>query len=127
MTTKRPVIVLELPEKFVLGRAHLFFHEMEEFLEADRPRLVFDFCNVTQVDSGGVEVLLNCMEEVMKRNGDMKLAAIQPGPAVVLELTKVDRLFEIFDNASDAAESFHQFPLHAFQDAPPAWTQSAAS
>jgi anti-sigma B factor antagonist len=126
MMTKRPVIVLELPAKLVVGRAHLFFEEIKEFLKADRPRLVFDFANVAQVDSAGVEVLLNCMEEAMKRNGDLKLAAIPPGPAVVLELTKVDRLFEIFDNANDAAESFHQFPVHAFRETSPSWSESAA-
>ena len=126
MMTKKPVIVLELPAKFVVGRAHLFFQDIQEFLKTDRPRLVFDFANVAQVDSAGVEVLLNCMEEAMKRNGDLKLAAIAPGPAVVLELTKVDRLFEIFDNAHDAAESFHQFPVHAFPETQPSWSESAA-
>jgi anti-sigma B factor antagonist len=124
MMTKRPVIVFELPARLVVGSAHLFFQEVEEFLKADRPRLVFDFSNVAQVDSAGVEVLLNCMEEAMKRNGDLKLAAIPPGPAVVLELTKVDRLFEIFDNAADAAESFHQFPVHAFPEAHRPWGEA---
>jgi anti-anti-sigma factor len=126
MTTKRPVIVLELPEKLVLGRAHLFFHEVEEFLKIDRPRLVFDFSRVTQVDSAGVEVLLNCMEEAMKRNGDLKLAAIAPGPAVVLELTKVDGLFEIFDDASDAAESFRQSPIRAVGEGHQPWSKDPA-
>src|SRR5580704_340534 len=123
MATKRPVVVLELPEKLILGRAHLFFQEVQEFLKIDRPRLVFDFSEVTQVDSAGVEVLLNCMEEAMKRNGDLKLAAIPPGPAVVLELTQVDRLFEVFDNVSDAAESFHQFPVDAVRKAHQPWSE----
>jgi anti-sigma B factor antagonist len=126
MTTKRPIIVLELPEKLILGSAHLFFHEVEEFLKTDRPRLIFDFSRVTQVDSAGVEVLLNCMEEAMKRNGDLKLAAIAPGPAVVLELTKVDGIFEIFDNASDAAESFHQFPIRAGGTGHQPWSEDPA-
>lgn len=123
MTTKRPVVVLELPEKLVLGRAQLFFREVQGFLQTDRPRLVFDFSEVTQVDSAGIEVLLNCMEEAMKRNGDLKLAAIPPGPAVVLALTQVDRLFEIFENASDAADSFHHFPVHAFQGGQQPWNE----
>ncbi len=127
MTTKRPVVVLQLPEKLVLGRVELFFREVQGFLKAERPRLVFDFSEVTQIDSAGVELLLNCMEEAMKRNGDLKLAAIAPGPAVVLELTQVDRLFEIFDNTSDAVESFHQFPVHAFQEVNQPWSENAAS
>ena len=85
MNIKAPVIVLQVPEKLVLGSAHLFFREIQEFLQVERPRLVLDFSEVTQVDSAGIEMLLNCMEEAMKRNGDVKLAAIATGPAVVLE------------------------------------------
>jgi len=127
MTTKRPVVVLQLPEKLVLGRVESFLRDVQGFLKAERPRLVFDFSEVSQIDSAGVELLLNCMEETMKRNGDIKLAAIAPGPAVVLQLTQVDRLFEIFDNPSDAVESFHQFPVHAFQEAQQTWSERAAS
>jgi anti-sigma B factor antagonist len=123
MTTKRPIIVVELPEKLVLGRAHLFFHEVGEFLKTDRPRLIFDFSEVAQMDSAGVEALLNCMEGAMKRNGDLKLASIPPGPAAVLELTRVDGLFEIFESVSDAVESFRQFPVDAVREAQQLWSE----
>jgi len=109
MINERPVIVLQVPAKLVRAKAHLFFAEIEVFLKADRPRLVFDFSGVTHLDSAGVEVLLNSMEEVMKRNGDLKLASLPPSAAEVLELTRVDHLFEAFDQASDAVESFHHF------------------
>ncbi|MFZ0284795.1 MAG: STAS domain-containing protein [Terriglobales bacterium] len=127
MNIKAPVIVLQVPEKLVLGSAHLFFREIQEFLQVERPRLVLDFSEVTQVDSAGIEMLLNCMEEAMKRNGDVKLAAIATGPAVVLELTQVDRLFEIFADASEAAKSFHQFPVQAIQQMTQPWSESAAN
>jgi anti-sigma B factor antagonist len=122
MTTGKPIIVKRLPEKFTLEQAHLFFREMEHFLNADRPRMVFDFSEVRQLDSSGIEVLLRCMEEVMKRNGDLKLAAVPAGPATILELTRVDRLFEVFENTSDAVESFRRFPVHAYQQNGRLWS-----
>jgi len=123
MTKKRPVIVIRLPEKLVMGQARLFLREIEAFLKADRPRLVFDFSAVSQVDAAGVEMLLNSMEEVMKRNGDLKLAAVPAGPADILKLTRVDSLFEIFDNTSDAVESFHQVLPYSFPAALP-WNEA---
>lgn len=114
MSDSRPVVVLQLPENLIQGTARSFFQEIVSLLRADRPRVVFDFSQVSKLDSSGVEFLLNSMEEVLKRNGDLKLAALPPAPAIVLELTKVDRLFEVFDRATDAVESFHRFPLHAF-------------
>lgn len=115
MFNDRPVIVLQLPDDLVMGSAQLFFNEIKNFLTAERPRVVFDFSGVKHMDSAGVQMLLNSMEEVMKRNGDLKLASISKGPASILELTRVDSLFEIFDRASEAAESFDQFPISTLQ------------
>jgi anti-sigma B factor antagonist len=113
MIIERPVIVLQAPGRFIKARAHSFFREIESFLTKDRPRLVLDFSGVNEIDYVGVETLLNCAEEVLKRNGDLKLASVHPGVAHMLELTKVHDLFEIFDIVSDAVESFHRIPVHA--------------
>ena len=109
----RPVVVQQLPEKLTAGYTHQFFRDIESQLKTDRPFIVFDFSNVRQFDSSGVQMLLHCMEEVMKRNGDLKLAGLSSGPAVMLELTRVDRLFEIFEDVHDAVESFYRLPLQA--------------
>jgi anti-sigma B factor antagonist len=115
MKNDKPVMVRELPDRLTMKNASLFLREVEPFLKADRPRVVFDFSHVSQLDCAGVESLLLCMEEVMKRNGDLKLAAIPSGPAVILELMKVDRLFETFESVAKAVESFDYLPVQAFQ------------
>jgi anti-anti-sigma factor len=115
MTNCRPVVVKQLPDRVSVNETQLLFRELAPLFEGDRPCLVFDFSEVRQLDSAGIEMLLRCMEEAMKRNGDLKLAAISPQVAVILELTRVDRLFEIFENPSDAVESFHRFPVQAFR------------
>jgi anti-anti-sigma factor len=89
------------------GEAQLFFEEIQPLLARNRPRLVFDFSNVRQLNACGVEMLLTCFEEVMKHNGDLKLAAVQPEHAVILEMTRVDGFFEIFENSTSAADSFY--------------------
>ena len=120
MTDCGKVVIKQLPERVTLNQAHAILREMEPVLEGDRPCLVFDFSDVVQIDSAGIEMMLRCMEEAMKRNGDLKLAALSPQVAIILELTRVDRLFEIFATSSDAAESFHRFPIEALrQTAPP--------
>jgi anti-anti-sigma regulatory factor len=79
--------------------------------DKDRPSVVLDLSDVRHLDSAGIELLLRCVEEAMKRNGDVKLAAPSPNVAVLLKLTRVDRLFEIFDRCVDAADSFDSFPV----------------
>lgn len=111
MTSEKPVTVMQLPSRLTVGQVDLFFTEVTPYLKAERPRIVFDFSGVSQLDSAGIEMLLCCMEEAMMRNGDLKLACIPPGPAAILELTRTDRLFETFDTTADAVQSFHRFPV----------------
>jgi anti-sigma B factor antagonist len=106
MYTGGPVIVMELPEKLNHLEGTTFLAEMKPLLESDRPRMVLDCSQVQHIDSAGIEVLLESMEEVMKRDGDLKLAALSPSCAAILELMRVDRLFEVFETADEAARSF---------------------
>ena len=119
MTDCGKVVVKQLPEKVTLSQAREVLAELAPVLEGDRPCLVFDFSDVVQIDSAGIEMLLRCMEEAMKRNGDLKIAALSPQVAVILELTRVDRLFEIFATSTEAAESFHRFPVEALRQTAP--------
>jgi len=121
MTTGKPVVVKLLPETVGAQQSQAFYREVEPLLEADRPRLVFDFTSVRHFDSAGVELLLRCMEEAMKRNGDVKLSGLSPQLSVILEMTRVDRLFEIFENCNDAVESFHRFSPAAMQSLATSW------
>ncbi len=115
MATTRSIVVKHLPESLSRERAHQFFAEIAPLLHGDRPSVVFDFSAVRDIDRAGVEILLRCMEEAMKSNGDVKLAAVPPQVAVILELTQVSRLFELYENPADAVESFYRFPVQAFQ------------
>ena len=105
----RPVVVKRIPERMNLQHARRFWREVQPFVTADRPQLVFDLSSVRQLDAGGVDILLRCMNQAMKRDGDVKLAAPSPQAAIVLELTRADRLFEIYDSSTDAARSFSCF------------------
>ena len=109
METSRPVVVKRMPEKLNQREARMFLEDVKPFLMADRPQLVFDFSQVKQLDAAGVEMLLHCVGEVMKRDGDLKLASLSWQAAIVLELTRTDRLFEIYENSTAAARSFSGF------------------
>jgi anti-sigma B factor antagonist len=115
MTSERTAVVVKLPERLILGQIQAFLRSSNAFLEADRPRLVFDFSGVREMDSAGVEMLLHCMEQVTKQDGDLKLAAIPVEVAIVLELTCIDRLFEIFTASTEAVASFNAFSVEAAQ------------
>jgi len=115
MSTSGPVIVMQLPEELKRQEVGPFLDELQPLLESDRPRVVLDCSQVRHMDSAGVEMLLHCIQEAMKRDGDLKLAAISPESAVILELMRVDRLFEIFNTPDEAVQSFQGLPAASTQ------------
>jgi anti-sigma B factor antagonist len=114
-TNNRPVVVKRMPQRLNLRAAREFLHELQPFLEVDRPQLVFDLSQVQQLDAAGVEMLLYCMSEAHKRDGDLKLSALSQEAAVMLELTRTERLFEIYETSTDAVRSFSGFLPNAMR------------
>jgi|SRR5215467_4611296 len=114
-TSSRPVVVKRMPQRLNLRAAREFLQDVHPFLTADRPQIVFDLAQVQQLDAAGVELLLYCMSEAHKRDGDLKLASLSPQAAVMLELTRTERLFEIYETSADAVRSFSGFLPNAMR------------
>ena len=109
MTATRSVTVLQLPESFSLDAARKFAHKVACCMDAGRPYLVLDCSTAGQLDKPMAGLLLYCLEEAMKRNGDVKLACISLAEQPALRTANAHRLFEVFDTAEAAIDSFHQF------------------
>jgi anti-sigma B factor antagonist len=108
-----PVVVMQMPEELNMDGARRFLQELEPLLECHRPRIVLDGSQVSYIDSAGVEMMLHCLEEAMKRDGDLKLAALSRESEVVLELMRVARVFETFATDDEAVRSFNALPAEA--------------
>ena len=109
METKRPVVVKRIPSHLNARQTRTFMSEMDKVINSDRPQMVFDCSQVQQIDAAGVEMLLQCLSRAIKHDGDLKLAAVSPQMDIVLQMTRTDRLFEIYDSATDAVLSFSRF------------------
>lgn len=109
METSRPVLVKRMPAVMNLKESRTFLRELQSILRSDRPQIVFDLSQVKRLDAAGVEMLLHCMSQAMRRDGDVKLAAVSRQAMVVLEMTRTERLFEIYATNTDAMRSFSAF------------------
>jgi anti-anti-sigma factor len=100
------VIVKRVPENLNLKQARIFLEEVRPLLEHDRPQLVFDLTLVRRIDAAGVDMLLYCMKEAVRRDGDLKLASLSSEAQIMLDITRAGRLFEVFGSSAEAARSF---------------------
>jgi anti-anti-sigma regulatory factor len=104
----RTLVVEQLPEIVSMKQARAFLREIKSCMSIDCPRIVFDCSQVLQMNASLIYMLLCCLEETIKRNGDVKLAAMTPTARAILKLTGVNRVFEIYDTTPDAVNSFCQ-------------------
>jgi anti-anti-sigma factor len=104
----RTVVVEQLPEISSMRQGRVLFREITSYMSNDRPHIVLDCSHVRQVDCSLIHMLLCCLEEAIKRNGDVKLAALLPAAKATLQRAGVDRVFQIYETTNDAVNSFRQ-------------------
>lgn len=103
----------QLPGKLSGKRLQLFWGELESCMKTERPCIVLDCSNLRQLNRSAIGLMLHCLEEAIKRNGDVKLTSVNDAGKATLELTGVGRLFEIFETNADALSSFDRLPAES--------------
>ncbi len=106
MSSRRPVLVMEMPEQLNAVRVQEFMQDMQPLLEDEQPRIVFDCSQVRALDRAGVDMISHCLELAMNLNGDLKLAAVSPEAKAVLELMGGAGVLQAFATSDDAIRSF---------------------
>ena len=89
-------IMIKLPEVFGVKEARKLRRELKKKLAHDRPSVIVDLSRVKKIDLAGLEGLLTCMEQVAKQDGSLEIGGISPEAAAVLELTRMNLLFQKF-------------------------------
>ena len=68
----------------------------------DGTNVLFDLSGMVHIDSSGLGVLVQILQKAKAGGGKVVLAALQSGPKIVFDITKVSRVFEIVPTAEDA-------------------------
>jgi anti-anti-sigma factor len=112
----RTVAVKRLPAKCNSKAERLFLRALQDCLTVPRPCIVLDCSEADWMDKAALHLTLRCLEEAMKRNGDVRLVVVGLEAKASLKLAGIDRLFRIFEEIDEAVESFHRpagFTAHA--------------
>ena len=110
LITMRTVTVHEIPSDVTASEERTFLHNLQEYVETERPRLVLDCSRLRRLSKPATHLLLSCLEEAMKRNGDVRLAALPPDARTSPQMAGLRRLFEVYPTVAEAVHSFQQRP-----------------
>ena len=75
-------------------------------LRPENAQIVVNLKGVNFVDSTALSTLVQAMKRARQHQGDCKLCEVQQPVRIILELTRLDKAFEIF---SDEATAMHSF------------------
>ena len=74
--------------------------------EQPQPRLLISFSNVDHLSSAALGTLITINNKVRAKDGQLRLANIDPQIVEIFAITKLDRLFQIHEGTDQAMASF---------------------
>jgi anti-anti-sigma factor len=75
-------------------------------IDEQKKKILMDLSAVHFIDSSGLGMLVACLRSATKAGGTFKITSLQKGPKKLFEVTRLDRVFEIFDDRDAAIKSF---------------------
>jgi anti-sigma B factor antagonist len=110
--SKDDIMILEVNGR-VVGDASLEMRRsingwLAEIPEGQKPKVILDLSKVSMMDSSGLGVLVSSYTSVQKRNGRLVLAGLGKGLQNLIAITKLTRVFDIYENAEEALKSFQE-------------------
>ena len=95
--------------RLVASCAEDFKDTMFENLK-DSKRVLFNLQKMEHVDSSGLGALVSILQWMNGNGGVIKLCCLQPRPRIVFDITKVCRIFDIYETEADAMAAFASQP-----------------
>lgn len=101
------VTILRLIGRFELEEGDLTFRDYVDRLVAEgRVHIVLDFKEVTRIDSAGIGMLVSKYLTVRRNGGTIKLLNLTRHSDHLIDITRLDSVFEIYPDENAAVASF---------------------
>ena len=103
MTAKGPVVVKSFPWSRSVASRKDFLAEIRKLARGTyRPQLVLDMSESDELSSDTIELLLECVEQIERADGRVSVVAGSPQAAVILELTRLTSVLDLYSSVSEA-------------------------
>ena len=99
------VLKVSLDGRLVASCSEEFKDAMFERLR-DSKKVLMDLQKMAHIDSSGLGALVSILQWINSSGGVLKLFGLQPRPKIVFDITKVYRVFDIYDTEEAAMAAF---------------------
>lgn len=77
-----------------------------DLTKAQNKQILVDLGKVKYMDSSGVATLVEALQQIGKYGGKLKLANLRDAVKDVFELSRLDKVFDIYPSVEEAKQSF---------------------
>ncbi len=101
------VSIVDLSGKITIGEGDVVLRDkVTDLLELDERKILLNLEKVSYMDSAGIGELVACYKRAKEKDGTVKL--LNPSGKVydLLQLTKLEEVFETYKDESEAVGSF---------------------
>jgi anti-sigma B factor antagonist len=101
------LVIFRVKGKMLGGAdANKLNERIHQLLDEKKNRFVLVLGDVDMLTSSGLGILVSALTAVRNENGDVKLAELPEKIRHILEITKLDRVFELYDSTETAVQAF---------------------
>jgi len=107
---KNEIMILDIQGR-VVGDASLELRRsingwLAEIAEDHKPNIILNLDKVNMMDSSGLGVLVSSYTSVQKSGGRLVLAGLGRGLQNLVAITKLTRIFDMYEDEEEALQSF---------------------
>jgi len=101
------IALMDLKGRITAGEeASAFRDAIEKFTAQGGSKLILNMQEIDYVDSTGLGAIVMCSTRLKNSGGVTKLVNVNRRNIELLVMTKIDTMFEVFDDESEAVNSF---------------------
>src|SRR5258708_38590928 len=100
------VLIVDCNGRLVFGEESANLRDTVKKLISENKNIVLNLSGVSYIDSGGLGTLVALYTSAQTSGGKIKLASLTPRVGDLLQDTKLDTSFEVYDNEEQAVQSF---------------------
>lgn len=100
------LVIVDVAGEIDVTSANRIRDTLGDLTKAVSPQIVVNLARATYIDSSGLGVLMAARRDVQKGGGRLVLCGMSKDVRMVLELTRLNKLFEIYDDETAARARF---------------------
>ncbi len=103
---KDPVAIVSISGSIDGSSSMLLEQVLNAQVNDGHAMIVADVGNVHYISSSALRAFMGSMRKCRAKDGDLRIAAVQPNVSEVLEVSGLTGMFSFFDTVDDAVKSF---------------------